>query len=92
MQEKETFLTRDEAIENGYTQLGIDDGIENAEGLDRYHEMGNKHDGTIYGNGNDKFIKPSVDGKGSYELVFDKNGNLVTDSINGGTYNFSDSG
>ena len=28
--------------------------------------------------------------RAGFELVFDKNGDLVTDSINGGTYNFSD--
>ncbi|OXU14830.1 RHS repeat-associated core domain-containing protein [Sedimentisphaera salicampi] len=44
----------------------------------KYHKMGEGNEN------NRKFISPS----GKCEAVYDENGNLVTDSVNQGTYNF----
>jgi hypothetical protein len=83
-----TYLTKTEAEANGYRRLGVSKGEKNAERVDDYHEMGK---GTPNPAGNDKYVRPDGVGLGSSELIFDENGNLVTDSINGGTYNFVDS-
>ena len=89
-QENYTYLKLEDALAAGYRQLGIEKGIESAERLDRYHEMGTLPEGYCQPSGNDKYIMTDPNNtNASFELVFDRNGNLVTDSINGGTYNFS---
>jgi hypothetical protein len=92
-QEEKNNPTVNDALENLYNQLGISRGEDYAERQDRYHEMGEKHDGTKKGNGNDKYVKQAEEGIpiASYELVYDKDGNLVTDSVNRGTPNYADS-
>lgn len=88
-QKSETYINKDEAIRKGYRQLGEDKGIEKAEDLDRYHEMGKLPKGYNDPSGNDKYIKKDPNNpNASCELVFDKSGKLVTDSINKGTYNY----
>ena len=59
---------------------------EDPEDLDACHENGI---GSPSPKGNDKYTMS--DGKGgSFELIYDSNGNLVTDEVNKGTYNFAD--
>ncbi len=87
-QKDKTFATLEEAKANGYVRHLKGKPIEEIETGDNYHEMGDEHDGTIYGNGNDKYILLVEGTKESCELVFDKEGKLVTDSVNLGTYNF----
>jgi hypothetical protein len=55
--------------------------------------MGENHDGTKKGNENNKYVKPAEEGGtlAIYELVYDKDGNLVTDPVNQGTPNYADS-
>lgn len=83
------YQNKEDALQIGYQQLGIDKGEENAEQLDRYHEMGKLPDGYDDPSGNDKYVMIDPrNPKASFELVYDKSGNLVTDSINRGTYNY----
>ena len=84
-QQQFSFARIEDAKNVGFTQLGIDTG-EDPEGLDNCHENGL---GVPNPSGNNKYTM--TDGKGgSYELVYDSNGNLVTDEVNKGTYNYAD--
>ncbi|MCF0242910.1 MAG: RHS repeat-associated core domain-containing protein, partial [Treponema sp.] len=75
----------EDALASGFTKLGTQTG-ENPENLDNCHENGK---GSPSPSGNDKYTMS--DGKnGSFELVYDSNGDLVTDEVNKGTYNFAD--
>jgi hypothetical protein len=72
---------------------------------DMYHEMGNERIvmGLSYlldieGNGNDKYVRSyepyGTDpddpfSKATYEVVLDRSGKVVTDSVNRGTFNFA---
>lgn len=91
-QKTETYSRLEDALAHGYERLGYKEGgEENAESMDRYHEMGTLPDNYPQPSENNKYVKADPNNPGaSFELVFDKNGDLVTDSINGGTYNFSD--
>ena len=84
-QERYSYNNVQDAKKNGFTQLGISTG-EDPEGLDACHENGIAIPNA---NGNNKYTKRDKYG-GSYELIYDSNGNLVTDEVNKGTYNFVD--
>jgi len=86
------YPTRKLASSNNYKQLGIENGADSAEMMDNYHEMGYSTKNSPSPKNNDKLVKmdPSGNGKGSFELVYDGNGNLVTDPVNQGTYNYCD--
>ena len=80
-----SFSRIEDAEKAGFTQLGTNTG-EDPEDLDNCHENGL---GVPNPSGNNKYTM--ADGKGgSYELVYDSNGNLVTDEVNKGTYNYAD--
>ena len=80
-----SFARVEDAERTGFTQLGTATG-EDPEGLDNCHENGL---GVPNPSGNNKYTMS--DGKGgSYELIYDSNGNLVTDEVNKGTYNYAD--
>jgi hypothetical protein len=91
-QEERNNPTLNDALGNLYEQLGIAKGEKYAEKQDLYHEMGENHDGTERGNGNNKYVKGAENGSpiASYELVYDKDGILVTDPVNRGTPNYAD--
>ncbi len=72
--------TKNEAMERGFEQFGA----KNAELFDMYHEQG------IGAEGNDKYTKMHENNISSMEAIYDEKGNLVTDSINKGTFNFID--
>jgi hypothetical protein len=78
-----------QAEKAGFKRLGIGKGEANAESMDRYHEMGT---GTPDPKNNNKYVLGDETGSGSSELIFDGDGNLVEDSVNGGTYNMVDAG
>jgi hypothetical protein len=62
---------------------------------DRYHEMGNERrsDDFLEGNGNDKYVRPyggeSILSGTTYEVVLNMFGEVVTDPVNRGTFNFA---
>jgi hypothetical protein len=71
----------------GYNRLGIEKGEKNANNMAKYHRQGT---GSPDPDKNQKFVLPNETGIGSSELIFNERGELVTDSINKGTYNFAD--
>jgi RHS repeat-associated protein len=93
-QSSETYNNVSEAVKNGYDRLGLKPGgVENAEALDNYHEMGQLPDNYAPPSENNKYVKKDPNNpEASFELIFDSKGELVTDSKNAGTYNFSDPG
>jgi hypothetical protein len=83
------FVVNDKKSElglaTGYTQHK--DKWFGVEGSDAFHEMGgkeNKDNNKYTKSADDKFPGTSA----TYELIFDKNQKLVTDSVNQGTFNF----
>lgn len=84
-QKEFSYATVDEAKSHGFNQLGIGT-KDDPENLDNCHENGK---GSPNPAGNNKYTMPDGNG-GSYELVYDSDGNLVTDEVNKGTYNFAD--
>ena len=83
------YTKKQEALSNDFKQLGLNKGIDKAERMDDYHEQGIGNPSPL---GNDKLVKPDENGngKGSFELVYDSNDNLVTDPVNMGSYNKCD--
>ena len=89
LEHQNSYTKKQDALDNGFYQLGYDKGLEVAESMDNYHEMGI---GTPSQSGNDKLVKEDLsgDGLGSFELVYDSNDNLVINPVNMGTYNKCD--
>ena len=69
------FFESTEAKENGYHKIN--------EQKDAYHEQGTSNNSNPQNN--DKWISPD----GKKEVVFNENGEKVTDSVNMGTYNYA---